>query len=84
MEQTPTGKQRFSMWNSWSSWSSPVGLGIFLFTAALAAAIVIYAVGNIVVALHQTAAPSEYMPSQEMPMQGDAVQPGAPEGAAAQ
>lgn len=45
-------------WQSWSSWSSPVGLGIFYLTSALAAAIVIYTLLNLAGTVAELAHPA--------------------------
>lgn len=60
---------RFGMWKSWSSWSSPVGLGIFLLTTALALAIFLYTVLNLVGAVLEASHPataSQGISAQEM------------------
>ncbi|MBA3788976.1 hypothetical protein H0X32_01100 [Patescibacteria group bacterium] len=59
MEQKETkhSEARFGMWQSWSSWSSPVGLGVFFLTTALALAVVLYALLSLVGAVLQATRP---------------------------
>ena len=57
------------MWKSWSSWQSPVGLGIFFLTTALAAAIALYALLNLLGAVMSLARPAPtYSYPSDMPM----------------
>ncbi len=58
--------KKFDTWNSWSSWSSPVGLGIFFLTTALAGAIALYALLNLLGTALSLARPE---PSQAQMMQ---------------
>ncbi|MDR3547829.1 MAG: hypothetical protein P4M11_06125 [Candidatus Pacebacteria bacterium] len=54
---------------SWSSWTSPVGLGIFLLTAVLAFAILVYTLLNLFVSFEEVAHPtttSQSMSAQEL------------------
>lgn len=47
----------------WASWCSPVGLGIFLFTAAIALAVALYAILNIIgviMSVHSSSAQPSY------------------------
>jgi hypothetical protein len=54
---------------TWWSWKSPVGLGIFLSTAALALVLVIYSVGELIVVFSSQAMYQSQSASQGM-MQG--------------
>ncbi len=57
------------MWDSWSSWSSPVGLGIFLLTAGIGFAVVIYtllSLAGAIVSVSRSSAPQQTMSAQEM------------------
>ena len=60
---------KFGMWKSWSSWASPVGLGFFFLTSALALAILLYTLLNLVVSIDETlhpAAQSQGMSAAEL------------------
>lgn len=76
----PMPKGSHSMWNSWSSWSSPVGLGVFLFLAALAAAIVLYSLLNLAGAVISIAHPAASMTQYTDPSMQGAMPAAAPTG----
>ena len=72
-------------WNSWSSWSSPIGIGFFFLTGALALAILLYTLLNLFVSVEEALHPapaSQGMTAQELQqLEGAGV---APTGTAAQ
>jgi hypothetical protein len=75
---------RFVTWNSWSSWSSPVGLGIFFLTTALAVAIGLYALLNLIGTGIQLFSPPQQMMYSPQELQQLEAQQGTTSGTPAQ
>ena len=51
MENHGPHKHDHAMKGAWYSWNSPVGLGIFMLTGAIGAAVALYAIVNILVSV---------------------------------
>jgi hypothetical protein len=70
--------------NFWATWKSPVGLGFFLLTASLAAAIILYTLLNLFVSVSEAMHPADSssgMSQQQLEQELEQAQPTSATGA---